>query len=112
MRRFVTCTASAAAARSTVDALTLRAVTRTLLFDQTWQSSMKAMLLVSSDASAKSPRRAPGTVTSTFAVAPRLSFGRSQLVYSNRVSAARFDVLASSGRLWAHPIGWRPSSSV
>lgn len=51
------------------------------------------MLLVSSEASAKSPRRAPGTVTSMFAVAPRPSFGRSQLVYSNRVSAARFDVL-------------------
>lgn len=34
MRRFVTCTASGTAARSTVEALTFRAVTRTLLFDQ------------------------------------------------------------------------------
>lgn len=56
-RRFVTCTASGAAARSTVDALTLRAVTRTLLFDHAWQSSTKAMLLVSSNASPKSVRR-------------------------------------------------------
>jgi hypothetical protein len=39
--RFVTCIDSGAAARSTVDALTLRAVTRTLLFDQIWQSSSK-----------------------------------------------------------------------
>ena len=51
-RRFTTCTDNAAAARSTVDALTFRAVTRTLLFDQTWQSSTNAMLLVSSEASA------------------------------------------------------------
>jgi hypothetical protein len=35
-----------------------------LSFDQTWQSSTKAALLVSSEASAKSPpRRAPGTAT-------------------------------------------------
>jgi hypothetical protein len=49
-RRFVTCTASGAAARSTVEALTFRAIARTLLFDHTWQSSTKAVLLVSSDA--------------------------------------------------------------
>ncbi len=61
IRRFTTCTDSAAAPRSTVEALTFRAVTRTLLFDQTWQSSTKAMLLVSSEASAKSPCRAPAT---------------------------------------------------
>lgn len=60
IRLFVACTANGAADRSTVDALTFRAVTRTLLFDQTWQSRTKAMLLVSSEASAKSPRRAPG----------------------------------------------------
>ena len=77
-RRFVTCTASGEAARSTVDALTFRAVTRALLSDHTWQSSTKAMLLVSSDASAESPRRAPGTVTSMFAVAPGPRLGRSQ----------------------------------
>ena len=87
-RRFVTCTASGAAARSTVEALTLRAVTRTLLFDHTWQSSTKAMLLVSSEASAKSPCRAPGTVTSTFAVAPGPRLGRSQLVSSASVRVA------------------------
>jgi hypothetical protein len=72
-RRFFTCTDSGADARSTVDALTFRAVTRTLLFDHTWQSSTKAMLLVSSDASAKSPRSAPGTVTSMFAVDPAVT---------------------------------------
>ncbi|TCZ63877.1 hypothetical protein [Roseicella aquatilis] len=52
--RFVTCTTIGAAARSTVEALMFRAVTRTLSFDQTLQSSTKAMLLVSSEASAKS----------------------------------------------------------
>jgi hypothetical protein len=36
-------------ARSTVDALTFRAVTRSVLFNHTWQSSTKAMLLVSSE---------------------------------------------------------------
>jgi hypothetical protein len=75
-----------AAARSTLDALTFRAVTRTLSFDQTWQSSTKAMLLVSSDASAKSPRRTLGTATSTLAVAPDARLGRSQLVSSSSAS--------------------------
>ena len=87
-RRFTTCTDSATAAGSTVDALTFRAVTRTLLLLHTWQSSTKAMLLVSSEASAKSPRRAPGTVTSTFAVAPGPRLGRSQLVSSASVRVA------------------------
>jgi hypothetical protein len=32
----ITCTASGTAARSTVEALTFRAVTRTLLFDHVW----------------------------------------------------------------------------
>lgn len=85
LRSITTCTASGAAARSTVDALTFRAVTRTLLFDHTWESSTKAMLLLSSEASAKSPRRAPGTVTSTLAVAPGPRLGRSQLVSSASV---------------------------
>ena len=48
------------------------------------------MLLVSSEASAKSPRRAPGIVTSMLAIAAGPSLGRSQMVYSNRVTAARF----------------------
>ncbi|WP_419898217.1 hypothetical protein [Roseomonas sp. USHLN139] len=68
------------AARSTVDALTFRAVMRTLLLDNTWQSSTKAMPLVSSEVSAKSPRHAPGTVTSMFAVEPAVRLGRSQVV--------------------------------
>ena len=83
-RLLLTCTASGAAVRSTVDALTFRAVTRTLLFDHTWQSSTKAMQLVSSEASATSPRRAPGTVTSMLAVAPGPRLGRSQVVSSAR----------------------------
>lgn len=66
----MTCTASGAAARSTFEALTFGAVTRTLLFGHTWQCSTRAMLLASSDASAKSRRRAPGSVTSTLGVAP------------------------------------------
>jgi hypothetical protein len=74
-RRLTSCTASDAAARSTVEALTFRVATRTLLFDQTWQSNTKAMRLMSSDASAKSPRRAPGAVTSTVAVVPRARLG-------------------------------------
>lgn len=81
-RRFTTCTASGAVARSTVEALTFRAVTRTLLLLHTWQSSTKAMLLASSEASAKSPRRAPATVTSMFSVAPAVRLGRSQVVSS------------------------------
>ncbi len=76
-----------AAARSTVDALMLRAVTRTWSFEHTWQSSTKAMLLVSSDASAKSPRRTLGTATSTLAVAPDARLGRFQLVSSASVRA-------------------------
>jgi hypothetical protein len=44
------------------------------------------MLLVSSDASAKSPRRTLGTATSTLAVAPDARLGRSQLVSSSSAS--------------------------
>jgi hypothetical protein len=61
IRRFTTCTANGAAARSTLEALTFLAVTRTLLFDHTWQSSTKAMLLVSSEASATWHRRTLGS---------------------------------------------------
>jgi hypothetical protein len=42
--RLTTCTCSAAAGRSTVERLTFRAVTRTLTFHHTWQSSTKAMI--------------------------------------------------------------------
>jgi hypothetical protein len=42
-----TCTDKSADARSIAKALTFRAVARRLLFDHTWQSSTKAMLLVS-----------------------------------------------------------------
>ena len=45
-RRFTTRTERASEARSTVDTLTFRAVTRTILFDHTWQSNTKAMLLL------------------------------------------------------------------
>lgn len=46
------------------------------------------------------------------AVAPRPRLGKSQLVSRASVSPARFHARASSGQLWAHPIGRRPSSSV
>ena len=46
-------TDSGGAARSTVEALTFRAVTRTLFLDQTWRLRIMAMLLLSSEASAK-----------------------------------------------------------
>ncbi len=78
----MTCIARGAAARSTVGSLTYRTLTRTLLLLHTWQSSTKAMLLVSNEAPAKSPRRAPGIITSTLAVAPGPSPGWSQLVSS------------------------------
>lgn len=58
----------------------LRAITCTLSFGQARQSSKMAMRLVAGDASAKSPCRAPGTVTSALAVAPGPTLGRSQLV--------------------------------
>jgi hypothetical protein len=48
-------------------------------------ASTKAMLLVSSEASAKSPRRAPATVTSMFAAAPAVRLGRSQVASSARL---------------------------
>ncbi len=57
---FAACTCSAATDKSTVVRIIFRAATRTLSFELTWQSNTKAMLLVSSDASAKSLRLAPG----------------------------------------------------
>ena len=45
------------------------------------------MLLVSSDTSTKSSRRAPGIVTSTLAVAPAARFGGSRVVSSASVRA-------------------------
>jgi hypothetical protein len=65
----VTCNASFAAARSTVEALTFPAV-RHFQFDHTWQVSTQAMRLVSSNAPAKSRRRAGGNGTPDFAEAP------------------------------------------
>jgi hypothetical protein len=52
----------------------------------TWQSSTKAILLLSSDASAKSPRRAPGIGTSMFAIELAVRLGRSQVVSSTSAS--------------------------
>lgn len=96
-RRFVTCTESGAAARSTVDALTFRAVTRKLLLDQTWQSSTKAMLLVSSEVSARSLSRAPGPVTSTSAVAHATKLGRSLVAYSGMLRV----LIGFAGQAWS-----------
>lgn len=83
--RFVSLTASGAAARSSVDALTLRAVTGTVLLDHTSQSRRKALLLVSDDASAKSPRRASGTVTLLFALAPAVRLGSPDVLSSAKL---------------------------
>jgi hypothetical protein len=47
-------TAGDVAARLTVEGLAFRIATHTLLLDHTWQSDTKAILLVSSDASATS----------------------------------------------------------
>jgi CBS domain-containing protein len=62
--RGVAATGGGAAARSTVEALAFRAITRTLSSDHAWQSGTKAMLPVSRDASATTPRRVPGTAPS------------------------------------------------
>jgi hypothetical protein len=83
--RCITCTASGAAAKSIFNAVTFRAVTCALLLLHTWQPSTKATLLVSGDASAKSPRRATGAVKSRLPVAPGPRLGRSQLVSSASV---------------------------
>ena len=62
-----------------VDRLTFCIATRTLSFDQAWQSITRATLLLSSDASTKFPRLAPGTITSALVVAPGGMLGRPQL---------------------------------
>jgi len=106
---------SGAAARSTVDALTFRAVTRTLLFDQTWRSSTKVMLLVSSEASAKSPLRAPGAVTSMFAVTPGPRLGRPQVVSSARLrvpTGTAGQPQSTAGAASGSPNGYSASSSI
>jgi hypothetical protein len=55
-----------------------------------------ALRTVSSEASVKSLQRAPGTVTSTFAVAPGPRFGKSQLVSSARAAPNRMEPLCGS----------------
>ena len=58
----------------------LRASTRTVLFDQTKASSSMKRVEEASEASARSPCRAPGTATSTRCTAPAASYGRSSVV--------------------------------
>jgi len=55
-----------------------RAITRTVLFDHTAASSSINRVDDTSDACARSPDRAPFTVTSMSAVAPGARLGRSQ----------------------------------
>jgi hypothetical protein len=67
--RFVTPTDSVAAATSNVTLEMFRAITRTVLFDQTAASSSMKRVDDNSDACAWSPARAPFSVTSISAVA-------------------------------------------
>ena len=55
-----------------------RAITRTVLFDHTAASSSMNRVDDASDADARSPARAPLTVTSSNEVAPGAKLGRSQ----------------------------------
>jgi hypothetical protein len=55
--RLVAPAESGAAAKLDVPSVMFRAITVSVVFDHTWQPSTKAMLLVSCEASAKSPRR-------------------------------------------------------
>ena len=80
IRRFVTATDSVAAPRSKAAPETLRASTRTVLLLHVKASSSMKRVEEASDASARSPCRAPGTVTSTRCTAPAASFGRSSVV--------------------------------
>ena len=68
--RFTTPTESVAAARSNVAPEMLRAITRTVLFDHTAALSSMNRVDETSDACARSPARAPLTVTSISVVAP------------------------------------------
>jgi len=69
-RRFTTPTDSVAAARSNVAPEMFRAITRTVLFDHTAALSSMNRVEDTSDACARSPARAPLTVTSISDVAP------------------------------------------
>jgi hypothetical protein len=77
-RRFATPTDSVAAARSNVAPEMFRAITRTVLFDHTAASSSMNRVDDTSDAAARSPARAPFTVTSINDVTPGARLGRSQ----------------------------------
>ena len=77
-RRFTTCTHSVAAARSNVAPEIFRAMTRTVLFDQTAAWISMNRVDDTSDAPARSPARALLTVTSISEVAPGARLGRSQ----------------------------------
>ena len=78
VRRFVTPADSVAAARPNVAAEMFRAITHTVLFDQTAASSSMNRVDDTSDTDASSPALAPFTVTSMSEVAPGASLGRSQ----------------------------------
>gem|GEM_PF-748813 len=77
-RRFVTPTDSVAAARSNVAPEMFRAITRTVLFDQTAALSSMNRVDDTSDACARSLARAPLTETSISDVARGAKLGRSQ----------------------------------
>ncbi len=76
--RFTALTESVAAAKSKVAPEMFRAITRTVLFDHTAASSSMNRVDDTSDACARSPARAPFTVTSISEVAAGARLGRSQ----------------------------------
>ena len=76
-RRFDTAIDSVAAPRSNAAPEMFRAAMRTVLFDHANASSLMKRVDEASEASARSPYRAPGTVTSTRCTAPGASDGRS-----------------------------------
>lgn len=73
-----TATDRVVAARLKVAAEMFRAITRAVLFDHTAASSSMNRVADTSDACARSPVRAPFTVTLVSAVAPGAKLGRSQ----------------------------------
>jgi hypothetical protein len=97
--RFVTCTDSVAAARSKVaEGEMLRAITRTVLVVQAAASSSTKRVEEASAASARSPCRQPGTVTSSRRVAPGAKFGRSQAASAARRYSPDGPPCRSAGR--------------
>jgi hypothetical protein len=103
LRRFVTTTNNVAEPGSEVaEGETVRAITRTVLVVQGAASSSTKRVEEASAASARSPCRAPFTVTSSRAFAPGAGEGRSQ-----DTSAAKSRVPTGTGLECAAKERWR-----